>query len=281
MGGVDNISAAWAQFWSHGSMKTALTLPDELYDRPFTVAEAVRGWSVAKAAAPTIPDGYRQGDPGTEPDVGASVERQGAALHLGQRDVRRIPPHNGGALGASPEGAAHLNRPHVVLHRMKLYEDEITTVHGIPVTTPERTWLDMAEMLSVDELVTLGTAVSAPRAGLEGRDRPHCAISDLERMIDRYEGKRGIRKARDAIRLISQSRGGQSPRSAPACGVAAGSLTNGCSVSALLRFQKGGYGAIDGGEWMYPRPAGTSRSTSAASPRGLRGARQGTSFRRR
>ncbi|MGO4586295.1 hypothetical protein AB4Z38_20785, partial [Arthrobacter sp. 2RAF6] len=47
-----------------------------------------------------------------------------------------------------PEGAAHLNRPHVVVHRMKLYEDELTTVDGVPVTTVERTWLDMAEMLT-------------------------------------------------------------------------------------------------------------------------------------
>lgn len=35
-----------------------------------------------------------------------------------------------------PEGAAHLNRPHVIVHRMKLYDDEITVLDGIPITTP-------------------------------------------------------------------------------------------------------------------------------------------------
>ena len=35
-----------------------------------------------------------------------------------------------------------------------LYDDEVTLVDGLPVTTPERTWLDMAEMLSVDDLQT-------------------------------------------------------------------------------------------------------------------------------
>ena len=40
-----------------------------------------------------------------------------------------------------PEGAAHLNRPHVIVHRMKLYDDEIVLLDGIPLTTPERTWL--------------------------------------------------------------------------------------------------------------------------------------------
>ena len=57
-----------------------------------------------------------------------------------------------------PEGAAHLNRPQVIVHRMKLYDDEITLLDGIPITTPERTWLDLAEMLTVDQLVVPATA---------------------------------------------------------------------------------------------------------------------------
>ena len=31
-----------------------------------------------------------------------------------------------------PEGEAHLNRPHVIVHRMKLYDDEITVWTGFP-----------------------------------------------------------------------------------------------------------------------------------------------------
>ncbi|MFF2243167.1 hypothetical protein ACFVTM_03150 [Arthrobacter sp. NPDC058130] len=102
-----------------------------------------------------------------------------------------------------PEGEAHLDRPHVIVHRMKLYDDEVTLVDGVPVTTPERTWLDMAEMLSADELVAMGdSCVRVPRADLEGRDMPHCDIADLQRMIFRHKGKPGIRKAKEAIRLI-------------------------------------------------------------------------------
>ncbi|MCZ9882895.1 hypothetical protein [Arthrobacter sp. B2a2-09] len=102
-----------------------------------------------------------------------------------------------------PEGAAHLNRPHVVVHRMKLYEDEVTTVGGVPVTTVERTWLDMAEMLTVDELVVMGdSCVRRPRVEFEGRDAPLCTLADLQRMIDRHKGKRGLRKAKVAIQLI-------------------------------------------------------------------------------
>lgn len=102
-----------------------------------------------------------------------------------------------------PEGAAHLNRPHVIVHRMKLYEDEVTTVDGVPVTTVERTWLDMAEILTVDELVVMGdSCVRIPRVEFEGRDAPLCTLGDLQRMIDRHKGKRGLRKAKVAIRLI-------------------------------------------------------------------------------
>ena len=46
-----------------------------------------------------------------------------------------------------PEGAAHLARPHVIVHRMKLFRDEVMSMGGLPITTPARTWLDMAEML--------------------------------------------------------------------------------------------------------------------------------------
>lgn len=102
-----------------------------------------------------------------------------------------------------PEGAAYLKRPHVVVHRMKLYEDEITTLNGIRLTTPERTWLDLAETLSVDELVVAGdSCVRIPRPEFEGRDKPLCTLADLQRMIDRHKGKRGLRKAKEAIRLI-------------------------------------------------------------------------------
>ena len=101
------------------------------------------------------------------------------------------------------EGAAHLDRPHVIVHRMKLYEDEITTIDGIPVTTPGRTWLDMAELLSIDEIVAMGdSCVRVPRPDLEGRDMPLCSIDDLQRMIDRHKGKRGLRKAKEALALI-------------------------------------------------------------------------------
>src|SRR6478672_3581325 len=58
-------------------------------------------------------------------------------------------------------------------------------------------------MMTVEQLVVAGdSCVRMPRPELEGRDVPLCSLDDLRRMIDRHKGKRGIRKAREALTLI-------------------------------------------------------------------------------
>ena len=186
-------------------MKTVRPLPEELQDRPFTVAEAARaGISHKRLRHRTL---HRLGK-GIRVRPFIEVNERCAASHLTAAELLALPRRQQKGTRdmfhvIRPEGAAHLNRPHVIVHRMKLYEDEVTTVDGIPVTTPERTWLDMAEMLSVDELVAMGdSCVRVPRPELEGRDVPLCSRADLQRMIDRHKGKRGLRKAKEAIKLI-------------------------------------------------------------------------------
>lgn len=101
-----------------------------------------------------------------------------------------------------PEDKAAPRRRKVIGHRSKLYEDEVTTVNGIRVTTRERTWLDLAETLTVDELVVIADhLIRVPRFRFEGRDTPFCTTTDLQAMIDRHPGKRGVRKARAALEL--------------------------------------------------------------------------------
>ncbi len=101
-----------------------------------------------------------------------------------------------------PAGKAAPRRVKVIGHSSTIYDDEITTVDGIRVTTRERTWLDLAETLTVDELVVIADhLIRIPRIIFEGRYDPFCTKSDLEAMIDRHPGKRGIRKARAALEL--------------------------------------------------------------------------------
>ena len=50
-------------------------------------------------------------------------------------------------------------RRHVSGHRLRLEPDEITYVHGLPVTSVARTWLDLAGTLSLDELVVMADQI--------------------------------------------------------------------------------------------------------------------------
>ncbi|GAA3403853.1 hypothetical protein [Pseudarthrobacter polychromogenes] len=199
-------------------MKTPRPLPDELRTGPFTLADAALAGVSARR--------WRHGSL-VRHGRGIRMERTTAALPLSAR-VRPFIEVNGRCAASHataaelhglpqrrqneglevyhlirPEGAAHLARPHVIVHRMKLFEDEVMMMGGLPVTTPERTWLDMAEMLSVDEIVAMGdSCVRVPRLELEGRDMPLCSIGDLQLMINRHKGKRGLRKAKEAMELI-------------------------------------------------------------------------------
>jgi hypothetical protein len=199
-------------------MKTPRPLPDELRTRPFTIADAVlagvspRRWR--HGSLERHGRGVRMECTTTDLPLSArvrpfiEVNERCAASHLTAAELLVLPrsQQKGGPEMfhiIRPEGAAHLNRPHVIVHRMKLYEDEVTVHEGIPVTTPERTWLDLAEVLTLDALVVAGdSCVRVPRPELEGRDKPLCSIADLQRMIDRHKGKRGLRKAKEAIKLV-------------------------------------------------------------------------------
>jgi len=199
-------------------MKTPHPLPEELRGRPFTLVEAsvagitprrwrhgslaYRGRGIRMEGATTaLPLGVR-----VRPFI--DVNERCAASHLTAAALHSLPQRRQNEAFDDyhlirPEGAAYLDRPHVIVHRMKLYEDEVTTIDGLPVTTPERTWLDMAELLSVDEIVAMGDAcVRAPRLEFEGRNMPLCSTWDLQRTIDKHRGKRGLRKAKEALELI-------------------------------------------------------------------------------
>ncbi|WP_422935290.1 hypothetical protein [Sinomonas sp. P47F7] len=200
-------------------MKTPRPLPGELPFRPFTVAEAdaagVSERRLRHGSLRSVGRGIRA--PRTTAKVPLvarvrpflEVNELCAASHVTAAELHGLPHRRRRASDPEvyhvirPEGAAHLNRPHVTVHRAKLFEDEVSFAQGLPVTTPARTWLDLAETVSIDELVAVGDAcVRIPYPDLEGRTDSHCTIADLRRIVDRHKGKRGIRKARIALELI-------------------------------------------------------------------------------
>jgi hypothetical protein len=84
------------------------------------------------------------------------------------------------------------HRPEFRAPRRFLSESDRTVVDGIPVMSLERTWIDLAPLLSLPDLVAAGD--SALRAG--------ATIEGLADVIRRSRHLRGVRLARDAIPLL-------------------------------------------------------------------------------
>ncbi|SON63209.1 hypothetical protein MSIMFI_04739 [Mycobacterium simulans] len=79
--------------------------------------------------------------------------------------------------------------------------DEIAVVSGMRVTTPARTALDLARRYR------LGAAVAAVDALVQATELKRV---DVELLVDRYKGRRGMKAARAALELVDG--GAQSPK---------------------------------------------------------------------
>jgi very-short-patch-repair endonuclease len=98
-----------------------------------------------------------------------------------------LAPHPGEAhITAARAGA---NRPGIRRHRSELEADEVTTLHGIPLTTPARTLLDLAGAVGEREL-------ERALAQAERREAPR---SELLKLLDRHQGRRGVRILRKLL----------------------------------------------------------------------------------
>jgi hypothetical protein len=104
---------------------------------------------------------------------------------------------------ARRRGRSTPRRVNVVGHQLTLLPDEVVELDGVRLTSPARTWLDLATVLSADELVIAGDSMvcehgpefPVPRDAL-------CSIDELRSMVERHPGSRGVRKARAAVELI-------------------------------------------------------------------------------
>ncbi|OBJ02839.1 hypothetical protein A5660_21500 [Mycobacterium alsense] len=89
----------------------------------------------------------------------------------------------------------------VVVWDERVEADEIAVVDGMRVTTPARTALDLARRHATD------TAVAAVDALVQATE---LKTADVELLIDRYRGRRGIKAARAALEFVDG--GAQSPK---------------------------------------------------------------------
>jgi hypothetical protein len=100
-----------------------------------------------------------------------------------------------------PTGAHPVRRAGVRARRRDLLQRDVADLHGLPVTSPERTFVDVAERLSVPRLVSVGDDFL--RRGL-------CTRADIVEVIGRSTGQRGLRSAKRAAELLDPR--AESPR---------------------------------------------------------------------
>ncbi|MGM0931573.1 MAG: hypothetical protein ACQEXN_18000 [Actinomycetota bacterium] len=117
-----------------------------------------------------------------------------------------LPPWADGDESIHVTRPRHLNEPRrrgVVGHRASIAAGEIAELDGVPLTSRLKTWLDLACMLPVAELVIIGDhLVRFPRAAFEARDAPFATAADLAEVIKAHKGKRGVAKATEAVGLV-------------------------------------------------------------------------------
>lgn len=80
--------------------------------------------------------------------------------------------------------------------RLELPDDHITWIDGFAITTPARTWIDCAALVSWRDIVAMG----------DGLLRSSLATpAELSRMVVWGRGRRGIRAVRDALPLLDSA----------------------------------------------------------------------------
>jgi very-short-patch-repair endonuclease len=93
------------------------------------------------------------------------------------------------------------HEPGIQIWEDRVEVDEVCVVDGVRVTIPERTALDLASRFPIDP------AVAAVDALIQAT---HLKIADVEQLVERYRGRRGIKAARAALELVDG--GAQSPK---------------------------------------------------------------------
>jgi hypothetical protein len=93
-----------------------------------------------------------------------------------------------------PEAHAGSRRSELRGRRRRLQPDEVQIVHGVPVTTVARTWLDLGECLPLADLIAAGD--SALRLGV--------SLDELVSVVSRGAHRRGIVAVRKAVPLLDR-----------------------------------------------------------------------------
>lgn len=99
--------------------------------------------------------------------------------------------------GSRPRGAG------VSGHRASAEDDELVLINEVRTSSPARTWLELAGLFTLDDLIILGDhLVRIPRPRFESRSTPHTTRQTLLDLSRRHPRMPGAARAREALALI-------------------------------------------------------------------------------
>jgi len=125
---------------------------------------------------------------------GAFFSHATAALLLGlpvPSRLARLRPLHVGVLAP----ARAMDARDVVGHRLRLAPDDLVERGVLLLTGPARTWLDLAAVLTLGELVAIGDH-------LLYWESPIVTRGELSAAVEGYSGRRGLQRARAALPLL-------------------------------------------------------------------------------
>lgn len=103
---------------------------------------------------------------------------------------------------ARVDGGTRPVRKGVAGHRLELRATDVTVLDGVPLTSPARTWLDLASVLDVEDLVVAADFFICSQSRSFGRNRlALCSLADLRSQVEGNRGARGLRRAKSALEL--------------------------------------------------------------------------------
>lgn len=102
---------------------------------------------------------------------------------------------------SKPTHLPRVRRPGVVGHRVRVLPGEIHRVDDLWISSPARTWLDLAHEMTPVALVALGDQlIRTPRPEFEGRTEPYATKVDLFDMLQAHPKVKGVGKCKDALK---------------------------------------------------------------------------------
>lgn len=102
-----------------------------------------------------------------------------------------------------PTRTPGVRRKGLISHKLLTFTDEIEVVGGLTISTRSRTWLDMARVLPLRDLVCMGDQlIRIPRPEFEDRSEPYASLDSLRAMAGRHRNLQGIVRTREALDLM-------------------------------------------------------------------------------